>query len=284
MDDQFRRQGRLRGLSIHRLLPNLVTLASLCAGLTGLRFAMTGDLRHAVLAIMAAALLDSLDGRLARRLNVTSRFGAELDSLSDFVCFGVVPALVMYLAGMQAAGALGWAVTLMFPICSALRLARFNTALFAETAPPAWSSQFFTGVPAPAGALLVLLPLMASFEFDWAWLREPVIGGLFMVGVGALMVSRLPTYSLKSMRIPRQHVLPVMLGGALLAALLASKPWATMPLLGCLYLATLPMAWRARRQLELSQPATAAAPDVTRGSDIDDPSVIKLRASSDDRG
>ena len=120
MDRDFRSRGRLRGFSINRLIPNVLTLAALCSGLTAIRFALQGQLRLAVIAIIVAAIFDALDGRVARRLGVTSRFGAELDSLSDFLCFGVSPALVLYLASMQGAGSLGWVITLMFPICSAL--------------------------------------------------------------------------------------------------------------------------------------------------------------------
>ena len=153
--DDFRsRRGRLRGFSINRLIPNVLTLAALCSGLTAIRFALQGQMKLAVIAVFVAAVLDALDGRVARRLGVTSRFGAELDSLSDFLCFGVTPALVLYMSSLRDAGSLGWIVTLMFPMCSALRLARFNTALVADTPPPAWTGSFFTGVPAPALSLI----------------------------------------------------------------------------------------------------------------------------------
>ncbi len=178
MDSERRSQrSGLRGFSINRLIPNVLTLAALCSGLTAIRFGLQGELRLAVIAIIVAAIFDALDGRVARRLGVTSRFGAELDSLSDFLCFGVAPAIVLYLASLSHAGALGWVVTLMFPICSALRLARFNTALEADTPPPAWTGSFFTGVPAPAGALLALMPLMVSFEIEAAWPRHAVVVG-----------------------------------------------------------------------------------------------------------
>ena len=167
MDSDFRtRRGRLRGFSINRLIPNVLTLAALCAGLTAIRFGLQGQMERAVIAIIVAAVLDALDGRVARRLGVTSRFGAELDSLSDFLCFGVTPALVLYMSSLTDGGALGWIVTLMFPMCSALRLARFNTALVSDTPPPAWTGSYFTGVPAPAGALLALIPLMVSFALE----------------------------------------------------------------------------------------------------------------------
>src|SRR3954471_2750701 len=140
MDSDLRsNRSGLHGFSINRLIPNILTLAALCSGLTAIRFALLGEMRLAVIAIIVAAIFDALDGRVARRLGVTSRFGAELDSLSDFLCFGVSPALVLYLASLKDGGALGWVVTLMFPICMALRLARFNTALVTDTPPPVWT-------------------------------------------------------------------------------------------------------------------------------------------------
>src|SRR5258708_22198677 len=126
MDSDFRTRRGLRGFSVNRLIPNVLTLAALCSGLTAIRFALQGEFRLAVIAVIVAAIFDALDGRVARRLGVTSRFGAELDSLSDFLCLGVAPALVLYLASLKDGGALGWVATLMFPICSALRLARFK--------------------------------------------------------------------------------------------------------------------------------------------------------------
>src|SRR6188472_2839198 len=180
--DDFRtRRGPLRGFSINRLIPNVLTLAALCSGLTAIRFGLQGQMKLAVIAIFVAAVLDALDGRVARRLGVTSRFGAELDSLSDFLCFGVAPSLVLYMAALKGAGALGWVVTLMFPICSALRLARFNTGLLSDVPPPAWTSSYFTGVPAPAGALLALIPLMVSFALGETWPRHPLIVGPVLV-------------------------------------------------------------------------------------------------------
>src|SRR5215475_2950357 len=177
MDSDLRGRRGLRGPSINRLIPNVLTLAALCSGLTAIRFALQENLKLAVIAIIVAAIFDALDGRVARRLGVTSRFGAELDSLSDFLCFGVTPALVLYMSALKDGGPLGWVVTLMFPICSALRLARFNTALLADTPPPAWTGQYFTGVPAPAGALLALIPLVVSFEAEAAWPRHPIVVG-----------------------------------------------------------------------------------------------------------
>jgi CDP-diacylglycerol--serine O-phosphatidyltransferase len=260
MDSEFRaRRGRLRGFSINRLIPNVLTLAALCSGLTAIRFGLQGQLKLAVIAIIVAAIFDALDGRVARRLGVTSRFGAELDSLSDFLCFGVTPALVLYMASLTDAGALGCVVTLMFPMCSALRLARFNTALVADTPPPAWTSSYFTGVPAPAGALLALIPLMVSFEIEAAWPRHALVVGTVLVVVGGLMVSRLPTFSFKKGRVPRHLVLPSLLGAALVMGVIASSPWIGLSLLGLLYVSLIPYSWLSyRRQAELDRQASGA--------------------------
>jgi len=259
------RPGTLRGLSINRLLPNALTTIALCSGLTAIRYGLTGDYRSAVLAVIVAAIFDALDGRVARRLNVTSRFGAELDSLSDFCAFGAAPALLVYLSSMESAGSLGWVITLMFPICSAMRLARFNVALTTDEPPPVWAAAFFTGVPAPVGALLVLVPLMLSLSPDlsWTWLRHPIVGGAFLIAVAALMVSRLPTFSFKKGRIAPHLVLPVFLGIALVVGLLATSPWVTLPCLMLLYLVSLPLSWQAYRRLEATDRAAQASSATT---------------------
>jgi len=248
MEKDLRTRRGLRGFSVNRLIPNVLTLAALCSGLTAIRFGLQGQFRMAVIAVLVAAIFDALDGRVARRLGVTSRFGAELDSLSDFLCFGVAPALVLYLAAMKDGGPMGWVVTLMFPICSALRLARFNTALLADTPPPAWTGSYFTGVPAPAGALLALIPLIVSFEAEAAWPRHPIVVGVALVLVGGLMVSRVPTFSFKKGRIPRHLVLPALLVAALIMGVIASSPWIGVSLLGLIYLGLIPFSWLAYRR------------------------------------
>ena len=262
MDNDLRtRRGRLSGFSINRLIPNVLTLAALCSGLTAIRFGLQHEYKLAVIAIIVAAIFDSLDGRVARRLGVASRFGAELDSLSDFLCFGVAPALVLYLASLSEGGALGWVVTLMFPICSALRLARFNTALVSDTPPPAWTGSYFTGVPAPAGALVALIPLLVSFEAESAWPRHYLVVGAVLLIVGGLMVSRLPTFSFKKGRVPRHLVLPGLLGVALVMGLLATSPWIAMSLLGLAYVSLIPFSVMAyRRQAQADQQAGSVVP------------------------
>lgn len=267
--DRGSQRNGLRGFSINRLIPNILTLAALCSGLSAIRFGLQGQMRLAVIAIIVAAIFDALDGRVARRLGVTSRFGAELDSLSDFLCFGVAPALVLYLASLTHAGALGWIVTLMFPICSALRLARFNTALEADVPPPAWTGSFFTGVPAPAGALLALMPLMVSFEIEAAWPRHAVVVGFVLVAVGGLMVSRLPTFSFKKGRIPRHLVLPALLAAALVMGVLASAPWIALSLIGLGYLCLIPFSIASHRRQTLQDRKAAEASAVVPLRSVD---------------
>jgi len=181
--------------SVNRLVPNVLTLLALCAGMTAIRFALNGNFQAAVYAIIVAGILDGLDGRIARLLKSTSRFGAELDSLSDFVSFGVAPAAVLYLWTMSALHSVGWAIVLFFAVCCALRLARFNTQLAAEPVPQA--AGFFSGVPAPGGAGLVMMPMFASFEWgDWI-IRSPYLSAVWIGGIALLMVSTIPTLSLK---------------------------------------------------------------------------------------
>lgn len=269
------RRRRLTGLSINRLLPNMLTLLALCAGLTAMRFALHERFQAAVVAIIIAAILDALDGRVARRLGSTSRFGAELDSLSDFLSFGVAPAFMLYLWSMQDAGSLGWALVLLFPVCSALRLARFNTSLTAAEPPPPWMAGFFVGVPAPAGAGLVLLPMMISFEVGESIFRHPIVVGTALAVVGGLMVSRIPTFSFKRGRIPARFVLPTMLLVALLAAVTVTSPWTTMPLVALIYLATFPFSIRAaeaaRRAAANDDRHAAAQPSPAEASATGEP-------------
>jgi CDP-diacylglycerol--serine O-phosphatidyltransferase len=239
-----RRQPRLKGLHINRMIPNVLTLLALAAGLTAIKFALQQRWELAVLAIVAAGILDGLDGRIARILKGASRFGAELDSLSDFLCFGVAPALILYLWGLTASGGLGWALVLLLCMCCALRLARFNTDLETE-ATPAWSRNFFVGVPSPAGAGVVLMPMLLWFEVDSDLIRNPTVIGLFMVVGGVLLVSRIRTFSFKKVRVAYNWVLPAMLSIGLYLALFVSNPWITLLLTMVAYLGSIPFSIRA---------------------------------------
>ena len=240
---------RLKGPSLNHMIPNILTLLALCAGLTAIRFALQAKWEHAVVAILLAAILDGLDGRIARMLKATSKFGAELDSLSDFISFGVAPALINYLWSLNNAGSPGWAMALLFAVCSSLRLARFNTMIGQANLPP-YAYNFFTGVPAPAAAGLALLPMMLSFELGETFFSSPLVVGLVMIAVAFMMVSRIPTFSLKSLRIPHPYVLPGFLLLALLAGFLVTAPWVTLPLIEIVYAVSIPFAFKAYRGLE----------------------------------
>ncbi|MDZ5647736.1 CDP-diacylglycerol--serine O-phosphatidyltransferase [Nitrospirillum sp. BR 11828] len=243
------RPPRLGGLTINKLLPNMLTVLALSAGMTGIRFATDQRWEHAVVAIVVAAVLDALDGRIARLLNAQSKFGAELDSLSDVVSFGVAPAMILYMWGLNEARSFGWIACLLFGACAALRLARFNTALGSAAQKPVWAYNYFTGVPAPAGAGLALLPIVASFELGRTVVGHPVFVVIWTVGMAALMISAIPTFSLKGLRIHPRYVVFVFLGLVLLAAGVVSAPWTTLLILGLGYLVTLPFSVRQYRRL-----------------------------------
>ncbi|RAU20172.1 CDP-diacylglycerol--serine O-phosphatidyltransferase [Paramagnetospirillum kuznetsovii] len=256
-----RRAPRIPGLSINKLIPNILTLLALCAGLTSIRFAMHDMWKEAVVATVLAAVLDGLDGRVARLLQGTSKFGAELDSLSDFVSFGVAPAMVLYFWTMRGAGGFGWALVLLFSVCCALRLARFNTMIGEPDLPP-YAYNFFTGVPAPAAAGMVLLPLALTIQFGGGFFDRPMVVAMFLMGVSFLMVSKLPTYSFKKVRIPHKWVLPILLVVGLMAAFMVTEPWLTLSLLGCGYMASIPFAVRSfsrlKAQADRAEAATSA--------------------------
>lgn len=223
-------------LPLFLLLPNLVTILGLCAGLTAIRFALVGRWEIAVGLILFAAVIDGLDGLIARRLDAASPFGAELDSLSDFVNFGVAPAVVVYGFALQAIGDAGWVFALVFAIGCCLRLARFNVG---RTAPEAPARTHFTGVPAPAGALLGLLPVYLSLGGLWATETAPWAIAVWLGIVGALMVSRLATLSPKALRVPRERAVWVLLLLALVVGVAFTQFWVLMTLASLAYAATL---------------------------------------------
>lgn len=254
-----RTRPRFNGLSFNRMLPNILTMLGLCAGLTSMRFALEGHFGMAATAIVLAGAIDGLDGRLARLLKATSRFGAEFDSLSDFLCFGVAPGFIMYMWSLQRGGGYGFAPCVIFAVCMALRLARFNAALDNHTddiPTHAYVYNFFTGVPAPAGAGLVLFPLFVGLEAKsqgWTQLlaitQYPLLPAVFLTGVALLLVSTLPVWSFKNFKIPAQYVLPTLLGVGLYAALLVADPWAALAAAGLMYLVMLPFSRRSFHRL-----------------------------------
>ncbi len=234
------------------LLPNIVTLLALCLGLTAIRLAMDGSIDWAVSAIAGAAVLDGLDGQIARALKGTSRFGAELDSLADFVDFGVAPALVLFVADLHAAKSFGWVVTLLFAMACALRLARFNVMLD-DPNQPAWRNYFFTGMPAPAGAIVGLLPIYIRFAFDLgaATPRGAVLESLYVLAIALLMASRVPHFSGKSIgRVPREHLAVFLVGVAAALLLLFVFPMQALVAVTLAYLGSIPFSIRRFRALE----------------------------------
>lgn len=226
-----------RELLLLKLLPNLVSILALCAGLTAIRFAIAGNFGLAVLLIGTAAALDGLDGRLARMLKSESAIGAELDSLCDFVNFGVTPALVLYLWGLRPETSLGWIAVLVYAVCCMLRLARFNVG--SRAVGEAAEKTVFIGVPSPAGAMLVLAPIYLAFAVNHGLVIPPVLVAAWMVGIGALMISRVRTPSLKRITIAADMARYVLVGGVALVGALLTYPWITLLILSMVYFAAI---------------------------------------------
>ncbi len=252
---RLRRRPRYKGPSFNRMMPNLLTMLGLCAGLTSIRYALDARWQAAALAVVVAAIIDGLDGRLARLLKATSRFGAEFDSLSDFCSFGVAPPLILYIWALHGSSRFAFMPCLLFAVCMALRLARFNAALDGSPK-PAYAQSFFTGVPAPAGAGVVLLPLFLWLEAEeqgWVRLADAAqYAGLvaaMLVGTSVLLVSSLPVWSFKNFKVPAEYVLPLLLGTGVFAALLVADPWLGLAAAGLGYVLMLPFSVRSFRRL-----------------------------------
>lgn len=258
------RRKRLKGLPFNKMIPNILTLMALAAGMTSIRFALEERWEHAVIALVAAAVLDGLDGRIARLLKGSSKFGAELDSLSDFICFGVAPAIVLYLWTMEQAGRLGWALVVLYAVCCALRLARFNTKLDEPDLPP-WAYNFFSGVPAPGAGGLVILPIMLHIETGNDIFRQPAVVAGFLIVVALLMISRVPTYAAKAFKVPPQWVLPTMLFVAFYWLAVVNAPWVTFSTSMILYALSIPFAMRSFRSLKRQAEALRHRPDPNDG-------------------
>jgi CDP-diacylglycerol---serine O-phosphatidyltransferase len=288
------RRQRLRAIPFRTLAPNLITLLALCAGLTAVRLSVEGKLEWAVAAIVFAALLDGIDGRVARMLKGTSRFGAELDSLADFFNFGVAPALLLYFWGLQELGNAGWIAAMVFAICTGLRLARFNV-MIDDPNKPAWAEKFFTGVPAPAGAIAVLLPVYVYFLGMPRLAFVAPVTLIYTLAIAFLMVSRLPVLSGKRVgkRIAPELVLPVFVTVVLFFALLVSYPWAVLTIGTVIYIACLPLGWlsyrehkrkdaEAAKHADVAKPADAPAPAQPRVQDVAQPPAHPPAAAAAD--
>ena len=257
-NDPGTRRRRFRPIPVRMLVPNVITLLAICAGLTAIRLSTEGRMELAVAAIVFAAVLDGLDGRVARMIKGQSKFGAELDSLADFVNFGVAPGLILYFWQLHELGNGGWIAAMVFAISGGLRLARFN-ATMDDPNKPAFAANFFTGVPAPAGAITVLLPVY--FAFLGTPMPPAVLTALYTLVIGFLMVSRLPVFSGKTvrLRVPPELVLPVFVSVVFFVALLIGYPWHILSALTVLYLVSLPAGWKAYRDQERAANAAAMA-------------------------
>ena len=245
-----RKKRRFTRVPINILIPNIITLLALCSGLTAIRMAIEGRFELAVAGILVAGILDAADGRVARLLKGATRFGAELDSLVDFVNFGVAPAVMLYVWSLHNMKSIGWIVALSYAVCMSLRLARFNVELD-DPDKPAWKGNYFTGVPAPAGAMVLLLPIyLQKIGVDGIAGLTPLIM-LYCAFVAFLLVSRIPTFSGKMLgqRVRPDAVLPIMVVVVLFAAVLLSFPWITLTGIGLAYLAFIPVSvLRYRKQ------------------------------------
>jgi CDP-diacylglycerol---serine O-phosphatidyltransferase len=279
------RRRRFRPIPVRMLVPNVITLLAICAGLTAIRLSTEGRMELAVGAIVFAAILDGIDGRVARLIKGQSKFGAELDSLADFVNFGVAPGLILYFWQLNELRDGGWIAAMVFAISMSLRLARFNATLDDPNKPP-FAANFFTGVPAPAGAITVLLPIYLGF----LGVPKPpaLLIALYTLLIAFLMVSRLPVFSGKTirMRVPPELVLLVFVGVVFFVALVVVYPWQILSAGSILYILSLPLGWRSYRSqaaryagASAATPATAAqpasgpvAPPVTHRPDEDRPS------------
>jgi len=253
------RRRRFRPIPVRMLVPNVITLLAICAGLTAIRLSTEGRMELAVAAIVFAAILDGIDGRVARMIKGQSKFGAELDSLADFVNFGVAPGLMLYFWQLHELNNGGWIAAMVFAISGGLRLARFN-ATIDDPSKPAFAANYFTGVPAPMGAILALLPIYLAF------LGTPkppaTLTAIYTLLIAFLMVSRLPVFSGKTvrMRVPPEMVLPVFVSVIFFIALLIGYPWYILSVGSVLYLLSLPLGWRSYRNHERAAAAQAAPP------------------------
>ncbi len=229
------------------MIPNLLTLLNLCAGATAIRLALSDRFEEAVAAILLAGVLDLLDGGMARLLRAGSKLGAELDSLADLVSFGVAPGVLVYAWTMHTAGGIGWVPTLLFCVCAALRLARFNIAQ-ANTTEPHGAYSFFTGLPTPGAAGILMLPMVLAFQYPNGVFNNVLLNGTFTVVAALLMVSRVPTFSLKGGRVPHKFVLPMLLLFCLLVGFAIEAPWATLTIATVCYIASIPFSLFAHQR------------------------------------
>jgi CDP-diacylglycerol---serine O-phosphatidyltransferase len=276
------RRRRFRPIPVRMLVPNFITLLAICAGLTAIRLSTEGRMELAVAAIVFAAVLDGIDGRVARMIKGQSKFGAELDSLADFVNFGVAPGLILYFWQLRELNNGGWIAAMVFAISGGLRLARFN-ATMDDPNRPAYAANYFTGVPAPAGAIAVLLPIYLAF----LGLPKPpaVVTAAYTFLIGCLMVSRLPVFSGKTvrMRVPPEMVLPVFVSVVFFIALLIGYPWYILSVSTVIFLLSLPMGWKSYRDHQRKAEAQTTTLPPAGLSDPAEPFVSTAADAQDNR-
>ena len=264
-------------VGLNRFIPNLITLCALAAGLTAIQFAWDDKWEHAVIAILVAVILDALDGATARLLKATSEFGAQLDSLSDFLAFGVAPSIILFSWILRDSGEIGWIAMIVYAAACALRLARFNST---QTKLPDWKKKFFSGIPAPAGAGLALMPVIIWLQFPDDYFREmrfasPIVG-LWTIVIAGLMVSRIPTYSTKMLHIPAKLGMPALAFAILVIAALVRAPWPTLTVLGLAYVVLIPFAIRTFRRLQKENEDNEDMADLAIGAtDLEDLTAAK---------
>ena len=229
------------------ILPNMLTLIGVCIGLSSIKFALDKKFELAIIAIVFAALIDGLDGRIARLIKGTSKVGKELDSLTDVISFGVAPSFIMYFWLLNNLGKFGWLLCLIYVVCVTLRLARFNVNSNEE---PSWRDNFFEGVPSPAGGILVLMPLIFSLsEFDFFIISYNILVPVFFISVSFLLISKLPTYSLKKIIIPRSMTVFLLFGIVLFFGLLLIYPFKVITISGFIYLSLIPISFLHYRKI-----------------------------------
>ncbi len=249
-----------RQIALHRMIPNMMTLMAMAAGLTAIQFGLNMQWEKAIFAILLAAILDTMDGATARLLKATSDFGAQLDSLCDFLSFGVAPAIIMYAWVLEEAGKIGWVAMIFYASATALRLARFNIE---RKSGAKWREKFFSGIPSPAGAGLALLPVILWMQYDEFFSQfnyvSPLVGIWVMI-VASLMISRVPTFSIKSLLIPSRMSMPLLAATALLIAALVHIPWPTLTFVGLAYVASIPFSVQYYRKLEKEHADDVAEP------------------------
>ena len=248
------------------ILPNMLTLIGVCIGLSSIKFALDAKFELAIIAIIFAGLIDGLDGRIARLIKGTSKVGKELDSLTDVISFGVAPSFIMYFWSLNNLGKFGWLLCLIYVVCVALRLARFNVNSNEE---PSWKDNFFEGVPSPAGGILVLMPLILSLsEFDFFTINYNILVPVFFISVSFLLISKLPTYSLKKIIIPRRMTVFLLFGIVLFFGLLLVYPFKVITVSGFIYLSLIPISILHYRKINKQKSVDQAKNDEDELEDI----------------